>query len=124
MPKGVRYTAQQKAEMRDKAQKMLKQGATQKSVAESLGVAIPTLKAILGPSSGKRKRGRPGRKPAAPASTAKSGNPVAALAQMHDRIADIDSEISQLNMERERLRNEMESVYSQVGKQLDLNPRR
>ncbi len=124
MPKGVRYTAQQKAEMRDKAQNMLKQGATQKSVAEALGVAIPTLKSILGPSSGKRKRGRPGRKKAAPTGTVTSGNPVAALAQMHDRISEIDSEISQLNMERERLRNEMESVYNAVGKQLDLSKRR
>lgn len=113
MAKGVRYTAEEKEEMKQKALKMLQEGKKQKDAAEALGIAPMTLSNLLkGEDVPGRRRKSGGAKGIAGLS---QENPVVQLAMKQQRLDAIKKEQEALSQEEEQLKSEMEKLYKQVG---------
>ncbi len=111
--KPLRYTPEQKQEMRDKAIEMLKQGASKLAVQNELGIAYATLVALLKGAKGVKAGKRVAKK------TKGTGqDPVAQMAGIHKRILEINGEVVALGKEKATLQKEMRGVYRQLGKDI------
>lgn len=118
MPKGIRYTPEQKAKMREEAWLLKAQGKSQKECAERLGVTIPTFKALLdeGGASGMGRRGRP--RGGMAISGLSESHPAIQLALKKQRLAEIDQKIAALNGEKERVEEELRTLYKALGEEV------
>jgi transposase-like protein len=114
MPRGVRYTPQEKAQMREKALKMKAEGSSQKAIAEELGVAIPTARELLG---GGTKRSQAGAKRGGDAALPKS-HPAILMAEKQARLEAIDKEIAGLEQERDQIDEDLKTLYEELGKEI------
>lgn len=114
MPKGIRYTAEQKEEMRKKAQRMRKQGKRILDIAEELGISPATLNVILkGKTWAEAQKGKGGRR-----GTRRPSGPVGEMAEKRQRLLDIRREQEKLAQEEESLKEEIKVLYEKLGKEL------
>ncbi len=111
--KPLRYTPEQKQEMREKAIGMLKQGASKLAVQNELGIAYATLVALL-----KGAKGVKAGKKAVKEAKSVAGDPVAQMAGIRQRILEINGEVVALGKEKATLQKEMRVVYRQLGKDI------
>ena len=138
MMKAVRFTPEQKANMKVKALGLLEAGQSQQKVAKALGTTVTTLRVLIKGENYRRQNNAAPRKSAkvakkvtkvaAPkavvvksvaakvvAETSFSG-PVAQLAQKHARLEAITLQLVDLTKEQASLRKEMKTIYEAVGK--------
>ncbi len=118
MGKGVRYSPEQKRAMKERALKLRARGTTQKDVAQELGIAVVTLRAILGKNAKRRTAGKAKRRPKKSPAGADRKNPVVQLATKRDRVKDIEKEMARLDKEKAELQKGMRALYKNLGKEL------
>ena len=124
MPRGVRFSPEQKQKMKVRALQLLKEGKTQHQVAADLKTTVTTVRAIL------KDVNYPGRlKPrkaaaAKPAKAAKAAKPAKAAASSASKgnllidLAGKQQRMEQLEKEQAALQAEMKAVYIKLGEQL------
>ncbi len=118
MPKGVRYTPEQREEMKEQAQILRAQGKPQKEIAERLGVAIPTLKSLLGDSAPVKGGGRGKAKVIEPAVNISNNHPAIQLAVKKQRLAEIETKMDSLQQEKQKIQDEMQEIYKALGQEI------
>ena len=112
-PGRVRYTSEQKGEMRQRDKTLKAEGKSDKEVAKILGIASPTLYKLrkdvkLAP---KKSRGRVVAKGHIQLSP---DNPMYQLALAHERLMAVNKQIGALTVERDKLTGEMEQMMKKA----------
>ncbi len=110
---GVRYTPEQKGEMRQRDKALKAEGKPDTQIAKILGIAKPTLYRL-----------RKSAKPAATKSTRRAvvkghiqlspDNPMYQLALAHERLMTVNKQIGTLTVERNKLTGEMEQMMKEA----------
>ena len=110
---GVRYTPEQKGEMRQRDKALKAEGKPDTQIAKILGIAKPTLYRL-----------RKSAKPAATKSTRRAvvkghiqlspDNPMYQLALAHERLMAVNKQIGALTVERDKLTGEMEQMMKEA----------
>ena len=122
LPTARRYSPEQKRMMKDKALAMIAHGKSKLAVQEELGIAYKTLVALLADSSvsksAKSAKSAKATKQAAKKTVKIAADPVQQMADIRNRILEINADIAQLNKTRESLQQEMEVVYKRIGEEI------
>jgi len=118
VPRGIRYTDEQKAKMRELALKLKGEGKSQNAIAKAVGVTIPTLKKLIGAAAKPREKTqaavRAGRRRVAP----KQAHPAFLLAEKQARLEEIEQETTSLAKEAAALKQEIRALYKALGEKL------
>lgn len=125
MPRGKRYTDEEKEQLIALCKKMQGEGESQQAICKAAGIAVGTYRSWFGDEKPRGKRGRrPGKKAVAEASPAAAStrgrkprveNAVQRLAEQHDRLVSIEKEIARLQDEKKTLQGAMKALYASIG---------
>jgi len=123
MPRGIKYTAEQREQMKQKAVAMRKAGTPLGQIARELNIAMGTLTRLVGKSGTRAKRGARAKKAAvataAPratkAITLSANNPMAQLAVAHEELMQLNEKIAQLTDERDKISQKMDALMKKAA---------
>lgn len=116
MPRGIRYTPEQREELRMKALDMRKQGKPMTEIARSLGIAMGTLTRLIGKAGGRGGRKRAAAIPRQQAEIRLSAsNPIAQLAVAHELLMDLNQKIESLTEERKKVQEKMDALMKKAS---------
>jgi len=113
----VRYTPEQKAQMRTRALELRRQGKSQRAIAGELGVANKTARRLLREVVPVTKTPRP-KGVARPKAGTAARDQVQDLASMLDRMRVIDEQVNTLEAERNSLRETALRLHKAIGQEL------
>jgi transposase len=113
----VRYTPEQKAQMRARALELRRQGKSRRAIADDLGVADKTAQRLLHEAVAVAKTARP-TGAAQPKTGTQVTNQVQDLASMLDRIHALDEQVKALKAERGALRETALRLHKAIGQEL------
>lgn len=113
-PGRVRFTPEQKGEMRERDKALKAEGKSDKEVAKILSIAVPTLykmrkDAKLAPTKA------PGRAAAEGHVQLSPGNPMYQLAVAHERLMAMNKQIGALTAERDKLAGKMREMMEKAA---------
>jgi hypothetical protein len=118
MPRGIRYTDEQKKQMRERAVVLKTQGATQKDICSALGITPVTLNRLMD-VQGARRRGRKSRTgPKGRVQGISSDSFAIQLELKRKRLEEVEQELSQLASEKKHLEDELKELYKKLGEQV------
>jgi orotate phosphoribosyltransferase-like protein len=116
MPRGIKYTSEQREELRKKAVDMRKQGKPMTEIARSLNIAMGTLNRLVGKAGGRRGRKRAVAEPRQQADIRLSAsNPMAQLAVAHERLMALNGQIEKLTSERDKVLEKMDGLMKKAS---------
>ena len=117
MPRGIRYTDEQKKQMRERAIALKAQGTTQKDICNALGITPVTLNRLMGVQA--RRRARRTRAATTGRVQGISSDSLAVRLELkRKRLDEVEHEVSELASERKRLEEELKQLYKKLGEQV------
>jgi len=115
----IRYSPEEKRMMKAHAVELRNRGVSQQGVADTLGISVQTVRALLKDT---RIPAKTAAKTAGPQTAAKTPtrakDPLIQLASARDRLQEIDKELETLHSERAGLQEKAKRLHKMIGEEL------